>query len=160
MFWLGALAGAALVTSVGFATKMLARQRDNHPEWFAWMPLAQVGFDGRGLFIEFPTGSDSAKPSRVSKIGQQAKLEPIRFSYNYSSWPFVELGDRPSIDESISDKLAHDLTVWANNMDKFFDYEKGFASAEVREKLNAEYLVLSERLKAEGIDNVTDLWWS
>ena len=45
-------------------------------------------------------------------------------------------------------------------MDKFFDYETGFASPEVGQGLNAEYLVLSERLKAEGVDNVTDLWWS
>ncbi|MEY4742908.1 MAG: hypothetical protein RIR34_247 [Actinomycetota bacterium] len=85
---------------------------------------------------------------------------PIRFSYNYGSWPFVELGDLPPIAESISDELAHDLKAWAKKMDKFFDYETGFASPEVGQRLNAEYLVLSERLKAEGVDNVTDLWWS
>jgi hypothetical protein len=85
---------------------------------------------------------------------------PIRFSYNYGSWPFVELGDLPPIAESISDELAHDLRAWVKKMDKFFDYETGFASPEVGQGLNAEYLLLSERLKAEGVDNVTDLWWN
>jgi len=50
--------------------------------------------------------------------------------------------------------------VWASKMELSFSHETGFASPEVGEKLNAEYFVLSERLKAEGVDNVTDLWWS
>jgi hypothetical protein len=124
------------------------------------MPLAQVGFDGREVFTEFPGSLPSAKATRASKTARQQELEPIRFSYNYSSWPFVELGDRPSIEESISDELAHDLMVWASKMELSFSHETGFASPEAGQVLNAEYLVLSERLKAEGVDNVTDLWWS
>ena len=140
--------------------KSKTRQRANSRNWFAWMPLAQVGFDGREVFTEFPTGSPSAKPTRAPKGARQQEFEPIRFSYTYSSWPFVELGDRPSIEESISEELAHALMAWARKMELSFSHETGFAIPEVGEKLNAEYLVLSERLKAEGVDNVTDLWWS
>ena len=140
--------------------KTKTRQKDNHRKWFAWMPLAQVGFDGREVFTEFPGRLPSAKPTRAPKRARQKEFEPIRFSYNYSSWPFVELGHRPPIEESISDELAHDLRAWVKRMENFFDYEIGFATPDVGQRLNAEYLMLSERLKAEGVDNVTDLWWS
>ena len=161
-FWFGALSGVAFVASVATAKKLFNRQKGDGRQWFAWMPLAQVGFDGRRVFTDAPTGWTQGDESLDSESIQQAEPEPIRFAYNYGYWPFVEMGldgEKP-IRERISASLTGDIQKWATEMMLVFDMDKGFPSAETKERLNAEYLALSQRLKDEGVDNVTDLWWS
>lgn len=85
----------------------------------------------------------------------------IRFSYNYSRWPFVEIDDLPtSLAERITPGLKKDLVDWAKRMDRAFDYETGFTDSNIQKQLNREYARLSQRLKDEGVDNYTDAWWN
>jgi hypothetical protein len=83
------------------------------------------------------------------------------FSYNYSKWPFVEIGD--DFEQEQLSKIDNDLRLalssWALYMQLHFDDGLGFDSTQSRESALREYRLLCNRLLEAGVKFRTDLWW-
>ena len=86
----------------------------------------------------------------------------IRFTYDWSSWPFNEFDDdgNETVEALLSPELKREVEAWTHQMECQFDVMTGFPNSEVRDELNREYVRLSQRLKDEGIDNYMDPWWN
>lgn len=84
-----------------------------------------------------------------------------KFSFNWSTWPFVEIVGDPIIAElqSISPQLRSDLRSWCGQMLENYDELRGFKDGQIQEKLNVEYENLCLRLEAEGVHFTKDIWW-
>ena len=92
----------------------------------------------------------------------EPKDEPIVLSFNWTSWPFVEVGDEHSLSlrEQLHPALVSDLEAWCEFMLQNYNEDEGFLSAEAEQFSNAEYLELAGRLEASKIRFITINWWS
>ena len=67
-FWLAIGVVAVVIATGGVATQSIASQTKDEPTWFAWAPLAHVGFDGHGVFTEFPKGWPTPQPTATPNL--------------------------------------------------------------------------------------------
>jgi hypothetical protein len=88
--------------------------------------------------------------------------QPYHFSFNWTSWPFVEAGDQnaPDLRNILDAQLQVDLKKWSQFMLENFDEEDGFKSLEAAEAANKQYENLCERLRNSGLTLTTANWWS
>lgn len=88
--------------------------------------------------------------------------QPHHFSFNWTSWPFVEVGDQaaPELRDILDAQLQVDLIQWSQFMLENFDEEDGFKSLEAAEVANKQYENLCERLRNSGLTLTTANWWS
>lgn len=88
-------------------------------------------------------------------------LEPV-FSFNWTTWPFVEVGDSksPTLQEFLPENLVHELKCWSLDFLANFDEKTGFSSCEAKTRVNSEYERLCVVLKNLGIKFRAHDWWS
>lgn len=84
------------------------------------------------------------------------------FSFNWTSWPFVEVGDSssPTLREELDPNLVKDLQGWCEFMLANFNERDGFSSKQAEDWANNQYENLCRRLKASEIAFNTDNWWN
>jgi hypothetical protein len=84
------------------------------------------------------------------------------FSFNWTTWPFVEVGDPtlPGLAERLDSQLVSDLQDWCQFMLANFHERDGFSSTQAEVVANREYESLSQRLVASNVRFTKDTWWS
>ena len=86
----------------------------------------------------------------------------VEFSFNWTRWPFVEVGDASSsnLRDQLEPELVSDLQDWCDFMLATFDERDGFSSSQVKARANHKYELLCRRLEAANIVVTKNNWWS
>lgn len=105
--------------------------------------------------------SDNVNPNEHSELPRLINLgrDGIVFSFNWTRWPFVEVGDY-SLRNQLEPNLVSDLQGWCDFMLANFDERDGFSSSQAKERATHQYENLCRRLEANKIAFSTDNWWS
>lgn len=87
---------------------------------------------------------------------------PLKFSFNWTPWPFVEVGNSslPDLKDRLEPTLVSGLQEWCAFMLANFNERDGFSSKQAEDWANNQYENLCRRLEASEIDFNTDNWWS
>ena len=86
----------------------------------------------------------------------------MEFTFNWSTWPFVEIGDLEGggLRSRLKPELVADLEAWSLFMLENFDERTGFSSEQAETVANDQYLALAKRLRDENLAIDTCVWWS
>lgn len=86
----------------------------------------------------------------------------MEFTFNWSTWPFVEIGDLQDggLRSRLRPELVADLEAWSLFMLENFDERNGFSSEQAENVANDQYLDLAKRLRDENLAIETCVWWS
>jgi hypothetical protein len=86
----------------------------------------------------------------------------MEFTFNWSTWPFVEIGDLEDggLRSRLKPELVADLLAWSLFMLENFDERTGFSSEQAETVANDQYLALAKRLRDENLAIDTCVWWS
>lgn len=86
----------------------------------------------------------------------------MEFTFNWTTWPFVETGDVADggLRSRLDPELVKDLEAWSLFMLENFDERTGFSSDQAEQKANAQYQELTRQLRAKNLAIETCVWWS
>jgi hypothetical protein len=86
----------------------------------------------------------------------------MEFTFNWSTWPFVEIGDLEDggLRSRLKPELVADLEAWSLFMLENFDERTGFPSEQAENEANDKYQELTRRLRSENLIFTTSTWWS
>jgi len=98
----------------------------------------------------------------MGPIPQMMAKNPLVFSFNWTSWPFVELGDSssPTLRKQLDHALVSDLEDWCDFMLQNFSETEGFSSGSADQIANDQYIRLARRLEDAGVRFERDIWWN
>ena len=85
----------------------------------------------------------------------------MEFTFNWTPWPFVEIGDHEDggLRGRLDPELVSDLEAWSLFMLENFDERTGFSSEQAELMANDQYQDLARRLRAENLVFDTCVWW-
>jgi len=88
-------------------------------------------------------------------------LAPV-FSFNWTTWPFVEVGDSvsPALQNVLPEALVDEIKAWSEYFLETFDENTGFSTPYAKSKVNREYDRLCKMLDDLGISYRANNWWS
>lgn len=88
-------------------------------------------------------------------------LDPV-FSFNWTTWPFVEVGDSksPTLQQTLPTNVANEIQEWSTYFLENFDEKSGFSSLEAKVKITSEFERLCLVLDLLDVKFRADNWWS